>query len=390
MSFPVEATLAASATAALLGVLSAPLISSPICAALVFGWIACIGVALTLAAPPVEPPPSEAEYEAHGLGPLPGGAPPAQLYLDLMKRIVLNLCYHEQSHQVVLSRSPDEGRPAPELARTFSLRARVMGEDVSLNTLSMVGLRRLDSLQACISALVAEGIEGDLLEAGCAKGGACIFMRAALRAHGDTKRRVYCCDAFAAPPPPPSPLRVALVRPWYVALGAVAYRLPLSSQRWLYGKLMPHQTAFPSNVGHASDDTVRSFMFYLTHGHHLRPPGLGACAGGTLPHVRSNFARLGLLDEQVVFLPGFFSETLPTAPFATLALLRLDGDLYPSTRDALTHCYPRLAVGGFCIVDDYYAFEECRRAVDDYRSEHGITDELVRIDRLSVLWRRCQ
>ena len=153
MSFPVEATLAASATAALLGVLSAPLISSPICAALVFGWIACIGVALTLAAPPVEPPPSEAEYEAHGLGPLPGGAPPAQLYLDLMKRIVLNLCYHEQSHQVVLSRSPDEGRPAPELARTFSLRARVMGEDVSLNTLSMVGLRRLDSLQACLSPL---------------------------------------------------------------------------------------------------------------------------------------------------------------------------------------------------------------------------------------------
>ena len=272
-----------------------------------------------------------------------------------------------------------------------------------------------DSLQACISALVAEGIEGDLLEAGCAKGGACIFMRAALRAHGDTKRRVYCCDAFAAPPPPPSPLRVALVRPWYVALGAIVYRLPLSSQRWLYAKLMPHQTArspqtsgmrpttlprhfqdtsltqaFPSNVGHASDDTVRSFMFYLTHGHHLRPPGLGACAGGTLPHVRSNFARLGLLDEQVVLLRGFFSETLPTAPFATLALLRLDGDLYPSTRDALTHCYPRLAVGGFCIVDDYYAFEECRRAVDDYRSEHGITDELVRIDRLSVLWRRCQ
>lgn len=92
----------------------------------------------------------------------------------------------------------------------------------------------------------------------------------------------------------------------------------------------------------------------------------------------------------MVFLKGFFSETLVDAPIDRLALLRLDGDLYPSTRDALVLCYPKLTVGGFCIVDDYYSFEECRRAVDEYRESHGITDELVRIDRLSVMWRRGQ
>jgi hypothetical protein len=81
---------------------------------------------------------------------------------------------------------------------------------------------------------------------------------------------------------------------------------------------------------------------------------------------------------------------LPGAPFDKLALLRFDGDQYPSTRDPLVHCYPKLAVGGFCIVDDYFSFEECRRAVDEYRREHGITDELVRIDRMSVMWRRGQ
>ena len=96
-----------------------------------------------------------------------------------------------------------------------------------------------------------------------------------------------------------------------------------------------------------TQDTVRSFIFYLCNGHRMRPPGNASCVGATLPAVRSNFARLGLLDEQVVFLRGFFSDTLPGAPFERLALLRLDGDLYPSTRDALVHCYPKLTVGGF-------------------------------------------
>ena len=71
-----------------------------------------------------------------------------------------------------------------------------------------------------------------------------------------------------------------------------------------------------------------------------------------------------------------------------IALLRLDGDLYASTVDALVALYPKLQRGGFCIVDDYYQFEECRQAIDEYRDEHGIDDELVRIDNCSVYWRR--
>jgi hypothetical protein len=47
-------------------------------------------------------------------------------------------------------------------------------------------------------------------------------------------------------------------------------------------------------------------------------------------------------------------------------VLRLDGDLYSSTTDALTHLYPRLSAGGFLIVDDYL-LPGCRRAVHDSR-----------------------
>ena len=78
----------------------------------------------------------------------------------------------------------------------------------------------------------------------------------------------------------------------------------------------------------------------------------------------------------------------PDAPTERFALLRLDGDLYSSTMDALKHLYPKLSRNGFCIVDDYHSFEECKRAVDEYRSQHGISAPLVRIDAGSVFWRR--
>jgi hypothetical protein len=55
----------------------------------------------------------------------------------------------------------------------------------------------------CISTVLAEDIEGDLVETGACKGGACIFMRAMLKAKSDTRRRVYACDTFHPTDPPP-------------------------------------------------------------------------------------------------------------------------------------------------------------------------------------------
>lgn len=104
--------------------------------------------------------------------------------------------------------------------------------------------------------------------------------------------------------------------------------------------------------------------------------------------VRENFRRYGLLDDQVRFLPGWFRDTLPTAPIERLAVLRLDGDMYESTIEALNALYPRLSDGGFCIIDDYGAVEGCRRAVEDYRSSHQVEDPMIKIDLTGVYWRK--
>jgi hypothetical protein len=55
--------------------------------------------------------------------------------------------------------------------------------------------------------------------------------------------------------------------------------------------------------------------------------------------VKSNFEKYGLLDDQVNFLKGWFRDTLPDAPIDKVTLLRLDGDMYESTMNALTHLF---------------------------------------------------
>lgn len=195
---------------------------------------------------------------------------------------------------------------------------------------TMVGLRRLDNLQFCIEVAIQEGIEGDLIETGVWKGGACILMRAVLAAHAIEDRKVYVADSFEGLP-------------------------------------KPDAQKYPSDKG----DMHYSLKFLAV----------------SQEEVENNFRRYGLFDDQVVFLKGWFKDTLPTAPIEKLAVLRLDGDMYGSTMDSLRNLYPRLSKGGFCIVDDY-ALVGCKNAVDDFRAEQGINSKLEVVDYSCRYWRK--
>ena len=197
---------------------------------------------------------------------------------------------------------------------------------------TMIGLRRLDNLQACVETVLRDKIEGDLIETGVWRGGACILMRAVLAAYGVMDRRVFVADSFQGLPP-------------------------------------PDLKTYPQDRDSPSLNEKEKFLAV------------------SQAQVAANFARFGLLDDQVVFLPGWFHETLPTAPIAKLAVLRADGDMYGSTMDTLTNLYPKLLPGGFCIIDDY-ALPRCKRAVDDYRAAQKIQSPLVTIDWTGVFWRK--
>jgi O-methyltransferase len=157
------------------------------------------------------------------------------------------------------------------------------------------------------------------------------LMRGVLKAYGDTERTVWVADSFEGLP-------------------------------------QPDPERYPADAG----DRLWTW------------PQLAV----SVDQVKGNFERYGLLDDRVRFLVGWFKDTLPAAPIERLAVLRLDGDLYESTMDGLRALYHKVSPGGFVIVDDYGAMPGCREAVEDFRTEAGITEPIEQIDWTGVFWRR--
>jgi len=195
---------------------------------------------------------------------------------------------------------------------------------------TMIGIKRLDNIQYCVEKVINEDIEGDFIETGVWRGGACIFMRAILAVYGVENRKVILADSFEGLP-------------------------------------KPDITKWPKD----KNDRNFSYNFLAV----------------SQQDVENNFIKYDLLDDKVVFLKGFFKDTLPNADIDKLAILRLDADMYESTMIALENLYPKLSKGGFCIIDDY-SLKGARAAVDDYRLKNHINEELLEIDWTGVYWRK--
>jgi O-methyltransferase len=88
------------------------------------------------------------------------------------------------------------------------------------------------------------------------------------------------------------------------------------------------------------------------------------------------------------FHKGWFQETLPkdSSQISHIAILRLDGDWYASTRICLEFLYDKVVRGGFVIIDDYGTYEGCRKAVDEFRQKNKISDYLHHIDQPGRYW----
>lgn len=193
---------------------------------------------------------------------------------------------------------------------------------------TMIGRKRLDNLQYCMEEILKNNIPGDFIETGVWRGGTTIFMRGFLASYDVTDRFVWVADSFEG--------------------------VPQSS--------------------HEEDKEIDLSASVL--------PVLAV----SLEKVKELFSRYDLLDSQVKFLKGWFKDTLHTAPISKLSLLRLDGDLYESTMDALDALYDKVTPGGFIIIDDYGSVPSCKVAVNTFRNERKIKDELVPVDKHCVFW----
>jgi O-methyltransferase len=114
-------------------------------------------------------------------------------------------------------------------------------------------------------------------------------------------------------------------------------------------------------------------------GMHVRPLPPGSCLG-TMEEVQHVlFDRFRLDRGAVTLVKGWFQDTLPfhAAGIGEVAVLRLDGDWYESTRCCLENLYPHVVSGGIVIIDDYGSCFGAQRAVDEFLDARGIGVELV-------------
>jgi hypothetical protein len=272
-----------------------------------------------------------------------------ELYLDLLKRSILNEIYLDDELRILYLQACLDGKDNFDRSVLHDIRgarkedyerlaqSRRIGQffdrDIRNSGFnhSMIGRARLDNLHAVLDLIREEEIAGDLIECGVWRGGSCIFMAGYARAYGLNERRILVADSFEGLPAPTLPHDSGL---------------DLSKERF---------------------------------------PELAV----SLETVRENFAAYGLDGLNVVYLKGWFKDTLNEAPTDRIAVLRLDGDLYESTMDILKALYDKVALGGAIIVDDYGAIPGCRRAVADFFWSRGLPlPQMSKIDWTGVWFRK--
>jgi len=195
---------------------------------------------------------------------------------------------------------------------------------------TMMGVRRLANLHKAVGLVTAEGIPGDIVECGVARGGSSALLGMALERTGQTDRRLWLLDSFEG---------------------------------------MPE----PSVERDADYEEARKYV--------------GTCRGDEA-EVVDLVRRLAPRIEAVTVV-GRYEETLPTATLPpSVAVLHVDCDWYDPVKLVLNTFWSRVSPGGVVQIDDYFGWKGCRRAVDEFlgSAQPGVTWE--RIDTSGIWMRR--
>ncbi len=205
----------------------------------------------------------------------------------------------------------------------------------SSNCFSMIGTKRLRNIKTLLEDIIKNNIDGDLIEAGIWKGGVLIYMRACLLAY-DIEKKVYGADSFEGLPP-------------------------------------------IDDINFPADKVYRKIL--------KKGNDVGLII--SKKEVTDNLEKFGFNDENTVLLKGWFEDTLKDERIKKICLLRIDGDMYKSTYEALDLLYDKVESGGYIIVDDYgLQSGSCKKAVDDFRIMKKINSELIKIDWSGVYWKK--
>jgi len=247
-----------------------------------------------------------------------------KIKLDFLKRILT-----DTTDEIIKHNFYTEGFPNLEIMNNVIQSnvdsKRYEGLDWPKNAHTMIGIKRLDNLHKSLDYIRENKIDGDLIETGVWRGGACIFIKFYCDLYNINKR-VILADSFNGLPKP--------------------------------------EIQEDLNDNHHTIDFLKV----------------------SLEEVQNNFKLYKVLDDNVIFIKGWFSDTLPNNEnIKNICLLRMDGDMYKSTMDVFDSCYHKVVDKGVIIVDDY-CLPNCVKAVTDFRTKNEITNEINVIDKCGIFW----
>jgi O-methyltransferase len=211
---------------------------------------------------------------------------------------------------------------------------------------TMLSKRRLVTLYQQVAYCERYEIPGSFVECGVWKGGAMGVMALANLHEGALRRHLHLFDAFQEICEPDA---------------AVDGERALRHVRKLTGK-----------DGHNSGKLEAVSGVYDSFG-----------GPGTLEENRQLLEQsIGYPAEFVHYHVGWFQDTVPAEhhDVGQIAILRLDGDWYASTKVCLEYLFDKVVRGGVVIIDDYGTYEGCRRAVDEFMDLKQIQAYLAPID----------
>jgi hypothetical protein len=204
---------------------------------------------------------------------------------------------------------------------------------------SLVGSSGLEATYNAVAELLNDNIAGCLVECGVAEGGCSALMATVVTNHAREKT-TWLFDSFEGLP----------------------------------------------------DPTERDFVEpgRRVTGENVRPLERGSCLGTFEKVQRVLFHEFGLKRASVRLVKGWFQDTLPIYrdKVGPIAMLRIDGDWYESTKCCLDNLFDQLVPGGYCIVDDYGTFYGCRKAVDEFIQSRNLKVQAVSDGRGGFLFRK--
>ncbi len=199
---------------------------------------------------------------------------------------------------------------------------------------TMTSNARIYSVYKAVEYLVRHQVPGAIVECGVWRGGSSMAAALTLMEQKETNRDMFLFDTYEGMSPPTE-----------------------------------------KDISRTGDTAQGKWEESQTQG------GVNTWCYASLEDVTANIKTTGYPMERVHLIKGMVEETIPDKmPQGDIALLRLDTDWYESTRHELEHLFPRLAVGGVLIIDDYGDWQGARDAVDEYIAKHNLKIMLNRVD----------